>query len=248
MKTPTFPLKMTTTALVLLIVGAIDSIRNLPTTALFGGSLIFFFTLSALLFLIPTALISAQLTSLKTDKSGIYHWTRLAFGEKFAFFSVLLQWVNTMVWFPTILSFIVGTATYFIDPQLAQNKAFLITAILSVFWTMTLINLKGVKTSAAFANLCSLFGMVIPMLCIIGMAALWVILGKPLQIAFTTESLIPSLTHSANWISLTAIMTSFLGIELATVHLKDVDQPQKTFTRALYFSVIVILSTMVLES
>ncbi len=45
--------KISTFALVLLITGAIDSIRNLPTTALFGSSLIFFFILSAIVFLIP---------------------------------------------------------------------------------------------------------------------------------------------------------------------------------------------------
>ena len=40
-----------TTALVLLIVGAIDSIRNLPAIALFGSSLIFFFIFAAVVFL-----------------------------------------------------------------------------------------------------------------------------------------------------------------------------------------------------
>ncbi len=66
---------LTTTALVLLIVGAIDSIRNLPATALFGSSLIFFFLFSAVIFLVPAALVSAELSSLDTEKGGIYHWT-----------------------------------------------------------------------------------------------------------------------------------------------------------------------------
>ena len=50
-------------ALVMLITGSIDSIRNLPVSALFGSELIFYFLLGALIFLIPVALVSAELSS-----------------------------------------------------------------------------------------------------------------------------------------------------------------------------------------
>ena len=45
--------KISDAALVLLITGAIDSIRNLPTTALFGSKLIFFFLFASVIFSIP---------------------------------------------------------------------------------------------------------------------------------------------------------------------------------------------------
>lgn len=237
---------ITTFALVMLITGAIDSIRNLPATALFGSSLIFFFIFSAIVFLIPAALVSAELSSQSTEKSGVFHWIHTAFGEKTAFLAIWLQWINTMVWFPTILSFLAGTATYFINPALAQNKLFLITVILSTYWTLTWINLKGLHFSAKFSSFCAVVGMVIPMLLIICLATLWVILGNPLQIHFTATDIFPTFSHSENWISLTAIMTAFLGIELATVHIKEISNPQKTFPKALFFSVILILLTMTL--
>lgn len=239
---------LTTLPLTLLITGAIDSIRNLPATALFGSSLIFFFIFAAIVFLIPVALISAELSAYSSEKNGIYHWVATAFGKKTAVFAAWLQWINTMVWFPTILSFIAGTATYFINPDLAQNKIYLISVILSLFWLMTWVNLKGFESSAKFANMCTLFGMVIPMLQIIGLAFAWILLGKPLQIHFNIEALFPPLNHANNWISLTAIMTAFLGIELATVHIKEVMQPHKTFPKALALSVLLILSTMIMGS
>jgi amino acid transporter len=237
---------ITTAALVLLITGAIDSIRNLPATALFGSSLIFFFIFSAIVFLIPAALVSAELASANPEKGGIYHWVQEAFGNKIALLSVWLQWINTMVWFPTILSFIAGTATYFIDPSLAQNKAFLVTVILVTFWALTFINLRGVHTSTKFANFCTFVGMVIPMAVIIIMAIIWLFLGNPLQIHFTAATMLPTLSQSENWISLTAIMTSFLGIELATVHVKEVHKPQHTFPKALMVSMVAMLSTMIM--
>lgn len=239
---------LTTIPLAMLITGAIDSIRNLPATALFGASLIFFFIFSAIVFLIPTALVSAELSAGKSEKNGIYHWVSSALGTKMGVLAAWLQWVNTMVWFPTILSFIAGTATYFIDPSLAQNKIYLVSIILSLFWFMTWINLKGFHTSTKFANKCTFIGMVIPMILIIGLAIIWMLLGKPLQIHFTIANSFPSFAQSENWISLTAIMASFLGIELATVHIKEVHDPQSTFPKALTISVIILLLTMIMGS
>lgn len=232
----------------MLITGAIDSIRNLPTTALFGSSLIFFFVFSAIVFLIPAALVSAELSSHSKDKSGVFHWITTAFGEKVGFLAIWLQWINTMVWFPTILSFIAGTATYFINPALAQNKVFLISVILSTYWLLTWINLKGLHFSARFSSFCAVLGMIIPMALIITLAIVWMCLGKPLQIQFTSAQIFPTLSHTENWISLTAIMTAFLGIELATVHIKEVKNPQKTFPKALFISVFLILVTMIFAS
>lgn len=237
-----------TFALVMLITGAIDSIRNLPSTALFGSSLIFFFIFSALVFLIPAALVSAELASAWTEKGGVYHWVKLAFGEKMGFAAIWLQWISNLVWFPTILSFIASTAAYLIDPALAQNKIYLISVILIVFWGLTFVNLKGIHVSAKLTSVFTVTGLIIPMSFIIILATTWIITGKPIQITFTAANMIPSLGHSQNWMSLTAIITAFLGMELATVHIKDVQNPKRTFPRALIISTIIILATMIMGS
>src|SRR5437867_3921262 len=105
-------------SLVILIIAAIDNIRNLPAAALFGSTLIFFFVLSAIIFLIPTALISAELSAAFPDKGGVYQWINKAFGKKWAMAAIWLQWINTMVWYPTMLSFVAGTLSYLINPEL----------------------------------------------------------------------------------------------------------------------------------
>jgi glutamate:GABA antiporter len=235
-------------ALVMLITGAIDSIRNLPAMALFGSSLIFFFIFSAIVFLIPAALVSAELSSHSPEKSGIFHWVHLAFGKKAGFLAIWLQWINTVAWLPTVLSFVAGTAAYFLHPALAQNKYYLVSVVLITFWSLTWLNLKGLHFSAKFSSICAVIGMIIPMILIVGLAAVWLFLGNPSQIHFTKMDIVPSFHHSENWISLTAIMTAFLGMELATVHVKEIKRPQKTFPRALFFSVLLILSTIILGS
>lgn len=241
--------KISMLALVLLITGAIDSIRNLPATALFGSSLIFFFIFSAIIFLIPVALVSAELSSTwPEEEGGVYSWVKHAFGETSAFFTIWLQWINTMVWYPTILSFIAGTLAYLINPDLAQNKYYLISVILIIFWSLTFLGLAGLRASAAFASFCAVLGMILPMGFIIILAIIWLFKGNPIAIDLSWRHLIPHWGDTQSWVSLTAIMTSFLGMELAAVHVRNVRDPQKNFPKAMLFSVILILTTMILGS
>ncbi|KTC81630.1 APC family permease [Legionella brunensis] len=241
--------KISVLALVLLITGAIDSIRNLPATALFGSSLIFFFAFSAIVFLIPVALVSAELSSTwSEEEGGVYSWVKHAFGDSVAFLTIWLQWINTMVWYPTILSFIAGTLAYLVNPALAQNKYYLISVILVVFWSLTFLGLAGLRASAAFASFCAVIGMILPMGFIISLAIIWLIKGNPLAIDLSFHSLFPHWKDSQSWVSLTAIMTSFLGMELAAVHVRNVRDPQRNFPKAMFFSVLLILTTMIFGS
>lgn len=241
--------KISMVGLVLLITGAIDNVRNLPTTALFGSSLIFFFLLSTLVFLIPVALVAAELSSAWSDEEGgIFSWVHEAFGRRWAFFTIWLQWINTLVWYPTILSFIAGTLAYLINPELAQSKWYLLGVILTVFWSLTLLGLSGLRASAKFSGLCAIIGMIMPIILLIVFAIAWIYSGHPQAIHFHLHNLVPKWDQSQSWSSLTAIITSFLGMELAAVHVRNINEPQHNFPRALLFSVILIVLTMILGS
>lgn len=234
--------------LVMLITGSIDSVRNLPATAFFGPSLVFFFIMAALFFLLPGAFVSADLAESFPEKSGIYQWVKLAFGERVGFLAVWLQWVNTLVWFPTMLAFIGGTFAYFINPALAANNHFILALIVIVFWSVTFINLHGVELAARFAGICTFVGLIIPMILIIGLASFWFIKGEPLQVQFTLASLLPNFDNINNWFSLTAVMTSCIGIELAAVHMMNFKDAERNFPRAMLISVVLILFTMIVGS
>ena len=235
-------------SLSILIIAAIDSIRNLPAAALFGSALIFFFVLSALIFFIPTSLVAAELSAAFPDKGGVYQWILKAFGKRAAMAAIWLQWINTMVWYPSFLSFVAGTFAYLINPDLVNDKIYLIVFILIIFWTLTIVNLKGIHISALVNNICALVGTILPMLLLIILGFIWVLRKEPLQIQIQSDTLIPSLSNSTHWMSLVAIMASFLGIELAGVHVNDIKNPQRNFPRAVLFAAVFILFSMILGS
>lgn len=235
-------------ALVMLISGAIDSIRNLPATALFGAQLIFFCCLAAITFLIPLALISAELASRFPTQGGIYNWLKIGTSQRLAVFGIWLQWINTLIWYPTMLAFIAGSLAFVIDPQLATHRFYLMGTITLLFWLLTFANLFGVNMSARIATLCTVLGLLLPMSFMIIEAIIWLSMHHPTHIHLHANNWYPHAGHYQNWVSLTAIMASFLGIELATVHIRSIKNPQKQFPRALLASVILIVTTMILGS
>lgn len=235
---------LNTFALVFLITGAIDSIRNLPAMALFGDALIFFFFLSVILFLLPVALVSAVLSAKWPEHGGVFHWVRRAYGEKAALLSVWLQWINTIVWLPTILSFMAVTSAYLIDPALAKNGIYLFSVILLLNFLLTFTNLKGIKVSSSISTFCAITGTIAPIILILVLGLIWLYKGMPLAIQMDYHHLLPQFNKSDSFVSLTAIITSFLGVELASVHIKDVHNPSKTFPKALAISVFIIIATI----
>lgn len=240
---------LSTFSLVLLITGAIDSIRNLPAAAWFGSQLIFFFVLSAIIFLIPVALVSAELATIwPEEENGIYGWVKKAFGRSWAFITIWLQWVNTLVWYPTILLFITSTLNFLFFQDSASSKLFSTVGSIIIFWSMTFLALRGVHTSAKLASICAIIGMILPMFLIIVLGLIWLFLTHNSSISFHLGALMPDITHQSSWISLTAIMTAFLGMELAAVHVRQIKHPQRTYPKAMLYSIILILITMVMGS
>lgn len=232
-------------SLAMLTAVSVDSVRNLPATALFGSKLIFFFILGALFFLLPSALVSAELASCRKNHAGVYTWVKEAFGERFGFLAVWFQWIENVIWYPTILSFVAGTIAYLLSPDLASNKLFLIVVILCSFWGVTLINLMGIKTSALFSNFCAVVGLIIPMILIIALGVTWLVSDEPIQLHFTAKSMLPQFGQGEMWVAMTGIILSFCGMEIATVHAADVKDPQRSYPRAMLIATIMIVVTLV---
>lgn len=234
-------------AFIFLIISAVDSNRNLPSAAIFGSPLIFYFLFAALFFLFPTGLVSAELSSTHPDKQGVYHWVRHAFGDKWGMIAIWLQWINTVVWVPTILSFIAGSLAFIIDPALMENKIYMMIAIAAIFWGLTILNLFGIHISAHANSYMVIIGTLIPICLLIVLGAIWFI-KEPLQLSLSLSSIVPKIGKFDTWVALIAVIGSFTGMELSGVHVQHVSNPRKTYPRALFIATLAILSAMLLGS
>jgi len=234
--------------LVMINITAIDSLRTLPMGAEYGFSLIFYYLVAAIAFFVPTALVAAELATGWPETGGIYVWVREAFGKKIGFMTIWLQWFYNVCWYPTIMSFIAATLAYCIDPNLVNDKTYMLTVIITLFWACSLINFLGMGASSLMSTISATIGTLVPMVFIIILGSIWLNMGKPLQVDFSWHSFFPNLTHIDNLVLLTGVLYGYVGIEMSASHAREVRNPQRDYPKAVLWSGAMIFLTLMLAS
>lgn len=226
--------------LVMLNVSIMASLRNLPLVAEYGYSIIFYFVLTGLVFLLPVALVSAELATGWPKSGGIYIWVREAFGDTWGFFAIWMQWVHNVTWYPAILAFVATTIGFITVPSLADNPYFVLSLVLVIFWGMTFLNFLGIKTSSTVSTIGVIAGTIIPGVFLILLGFSWVVGGYPLQINWSSSSIIPDLTKLSNMSFLGGLFLAFAGLEVSAGYAGEVHNPQKNYPRSIIFSALIV--------
>ncbi len=240
--------KISVFSLAMICVAAIVTLQNFPLLAEYGFSLVFYLIVGTAIFFVPTALVSAELATGWPKRGGVYIWVKEALGSNWGFLAIWLQWIENVVWYPTVMSFIAATIAYIFNPALANHKIYTFCVILISFWGITAINFLGMRLSSIISSISVLFGTILPGALIIGLAVLWILSGNPSQIAFTWNSFIPDFSKVDHVVFLVGVLFSLAGMEMSAVHAEDVHNPQKNYPRAILLSAIIIVTLSILGS
>lgn len=230
-------------------VAAICNIKNFPLLSEYGLATIFFLILASVCFFFPVSIVSAELATGWPDR-GVYSWVKEGMNPCMGFLAIWLQWIENVIWYPTILSFIAATFAYIFMPELASNKIYILTVILSTFWLATFVNFLGMRVAGWISTISAVFGTILPIALILLLCAIWLIRGFPSQIEFNFRSFIPSLSSANDLALLSGFLFSLTGLEMSAVHAKDVEHPKKDYPKAIFLSAILIvtLSTLGAEA
>ena len=237
---------ITVFTLAMINIAAIGSVKNWPTIAEYGFSSLFYFLLGALIFFLPVALISAELATGWPKIGGIFIWVKEAFGHRLGFLAIWLLWVENVIWYPTILTFIAATVAYVFDPAWGTHKTYLLLVSLAAFWFMTWINLKGMKISGWVSTLGVVLGSFIPGIVIIALGWSWIFSGAPLQITLSWNSFIPNMSSPEQLVIFVGILLSLCGMEMSAIHARDVENPQKNYPKATFITLLLVVGLSVL--
>lgn len=233
-------------SLTMINVIALADVRSLPISAEYGWSLIVYTLLGALLFLIPCALVVAELATAIPKTGGAYVWVREAWGQRFGFLLVWIQWFYNVVWYPTIITVLAVTFLYLVSPSLIQNKTLLLTLMVTLFWLITIANCFGMKISGVVSAIGVILGVILPLCVLIAAATIWLMKGHPLAIPLVDRSMIPRPTSWRSLALLTAMVFSFMGIEMSATHAQEVKKPGRDYPRACLYSVIILTFVLIL--
>jgi amino acid transporter len=235
-------------SIALISLAAVLTLRGFPSVAEYGWSSIAFYVLGALFFLIPLALVAAELATGWPRAGGVYAWVKEAFGDHSGFVAVWFEWVEDVVWFPTVLSFVAATLAYAFDPGLASNKLYLVIVMLAVFWGLTLANFFGMKWTARLNNPGVLFGTLLPAIVLIALGAYWFLSGRTLAIPFHASKLVPNLGSASHLVFFAAVLLGFAGIEMAGFHAKETRNPGRDYPRAIFMAAALIIGFSILAT
>lgn len=237
-----------TFTLAMITVAAIVSLRNLPLSAEFGFSSIFFLVASAVLFFIPIALVTAELATTFPEAGGSYIWVSRAFNKPLGFFTLWVAWMESIAWFPAILAFTAAMVAHLFRPWwpgLEHQNFFIFSVMLVVFWCATLSNFFGIKLSGWVSSLGVMLGTIIPGTLIILLGLWWIVSGHPTEIELNASALIPDF-ELENIVIFSGVLLGLAGAELAAFHIREARHPQRDFPRALLIAAFIILFVYIL--
>ena len=248
---------ISTWQLALMTAAAIISLRGLPMMAQEELTMFFYIFFATFLFLIPAALVGAELGSAFAAKGGgVYTWVKEAFNRPMGFTAIFLQWIQNVVWYPTVLGFAAASIAYMIGkPSLAQNGLFVGLFSIAMYWFATWITLKGTSMVSKITSQGFLIGTVLPGIVIIVMALIWLIGENPIAFEHIPGSVtqvvsldaahhahprfFPHITGMSDIAFLAGILLLFAGVEVHAVHAPELKEPQKQFPAAMFLSAII---------
>jgi amino acid transporter len=241
----------------------VTSLRGLPVMAAEEWTMFVYIGFAVILFLIPAALVSAELGSAFSNRrGGVYTWIGEAFGQRWGFVGVWLQWIQNVVWYPTGLAFAAAAAAYALNAAgLAETHVYVGVFCIVSYWLATLLALKGNALLAKVAKYGFVVGTIVPGAVLVVLFVYWVATGHTLGWNTTTNSavthvvdgssvprILPALAGLGSLAFLGNIMLLFAGVEAQAVHVGDMKNPKRGFPAAMLIASLVSVAVFLLGS
>ena len=243
--------KLSVATLAIMNVTAVVSLRGLPAEAEYGVSSAFYYLFAAIVFLIPTALVAAELAAMFSDKQGgVFRWVGEAFGKRMGFLAIWLQWVESTIWYPTVLTFGAVSLAFIgmndaYDMTLASNRLYTLVVVLGIYWLATFISLKGMSWVGKVSKVGGLVGTIIPAGLLVVLAIIYLVAGGTSHMDFH-GNFFPDLTNFNNLVLASSIFLFYAGMEMGGIHVKEVDNPSKNYPKAVLIGSLVTVLIFIL--
>jgi glutamate:GABA antiporter len=257
---------VSTFSMAMMTAAAVVSLRGLPMMAKEQLTLFVYIAFATFIFLIPAALVSAELGGAFGDKGGgVYTWVKEAFGSRWGFVAIWLQWIQNVVWYPTVLAFSAAAVAYVIGkPALANNGPYVGAFCIAAYWIATIVTLRGVTAIARVTSWAFIAGTVLPGVVIMVLAVIWIAQGNPIAMLHpvATDSTavmsmagghphpryFPFITGMGDIAFLAGIILLFAGVEVHAVHANEMTSPARQFPIAMLIASVVVILLFTLGS
>jgi glutamate:GABA antiporter len=226
-------------ALALMTTSSVASLRPSPTMAVYGLACVFLYLIPAVVFLIPTSLVSAELAS--GWSGGVYRWVSEGISKPMGFLAVWCQFAMTVFYYPSLLGFVAATLAYVINPDLASNGVWTAIVIVVCYWTGVWVSSRGTKGVAGLASSGLIIGTLIPGVLLVTLGLVFLGQGNESAAPMTADNLLPAWAGLASLVLIVNNFLSYSGMEMNAVHVASLRDPAKQFPKSIFLAMGLVL-------
>jgi glutamate:GABA antiporter len=241
------PTYITWLTLAFMTTASVASLRSAPTMAVYGLTCVFLYVVPAIVFLLPQALVAAELAS--GWSGGIFRWVSEGISAKWGLLAVWCQFAMTIFYYPTLLGFVASTLAYVFNPDLADNGVYTGVVIVVVFWAGVFLSARGgVGGIAKLASSGLLVGTLIPGAILVILGIVYLLQGNPSAAPMDADHLIPKWTGIASLVLIVNNFLAYSGMEMNAVHVGALRNPRGEFPRAMFLACGLVLLIFILPA
>jgi amino acid transporter len=233
-------------ALALMTTSSVASLRPSPTMAVYGLASIFLYLVPAVVFLLPTSLISAELAS--GWSGGVYNWVSQGVSKPMGFLAVWCQFAMTIFYYPSLLGFVASTLAYVFNPELASNGVWTAIVIVVCYWTGVWVSSRGTKSVAGLASGGLIIGTLVPGTVLVVLGIVFLGQGHASAAPMTASHLLPAWAGLSSLVLIVNNFLSYSGMEMNAVHVSSLRNPAKQFPKSMFLAMGLVLLIFILPA
>ncbi|GAA3863620.1 APC family permease [Leifsonia kafniensis] len=233
-------------ALALMTTSSVASLRPAPTMAVYGLAAIFLYLVPAIIFLLPTSLVAAELAS--GWEGGVYKWVAAGISKPMGFLAVWCQFAMTIFYYPTLLGFVASTLAYVFNPALASNGVWTALVIVVFYWSGVFVSSRGTKGVAGLASGGLIIGTLIPGALLVFLGSVFLAQGNPSAAPMTAANLLPQWAGLASLVLIVNNFLSYSGMEMNAVHVSSLKNPAKEYPKSMFLAMGLVLLIFILPA
>jgi glutamate:GABA antiporter len=237
---------LTWLTLAFMTTSSVASLRAAPTMAVYGLACVFLYIVPAIVFLLPTALVSAELAS--GWDGGVYNWVAQGLSKPLGFLAVWCQFAMTIFYYPTLLGYVASTIAYVINPQLATNGVYTAIVIVVVYWSGVWISSRGTSGVGGMASFGLIIGTLIPGALLVMLGIIFLGQGNPSAAPMNAGAIFPQWTGVASLVLIVNNFLSYSGMEMNAVHVSSLRNPGKEFPKSMFLAMTLVLLIFILPA
>lgn len=238
--------RMSWLTLALMTTSSVASLRAAPTMAVYGLACVFLYLIPAVVFLLPTALVSAELAS--GWEGGVYNWVSQGLSKPLGFLAVWCQFAMTIFYYPSLLAYVASTIAYVVNPALASNGLYTAIVIMVLYWAGVWVSSRGTGAVAGLASWGLVIGTLIPGALLVLLGFVFLGQGNPSAAPMNVHHVLPAWTGLASLVLIVNNFLSYSGMEMNAVHVSSLKNPAKEFPKSMFTAMGLVLVIFILPA